>query len=126
AVRVTRRTFLATLIILTDYLPLFAFQRVEKKLFSPMAYVVGYSLIGALIFALGVIPGLAYVTYRRPRRPFHNKALEALGRAYERAVHHLTHHPLHAIIPAVLAAGLAVVLALMIGQEFLPYLDECY
>jgi len=124
AVRVARPIFFATLIIVTAYLPLFAFQRVEKKLFSPMAYVVGYSLIGALIFALGVIPGLAYVTYRRPRRPFHNRVLEALGRAYERAVHHLTHHPLHAIIPAVLAAGLAVVLSITIGKEFLPYLDE--
>src|SRR6516164_761098 len=124
AVRVARPIFFATLIIVTAYLPLFAFQRVEKKLFSPMAYVVGYSLIGALIFALAVIPGLAYVTYRRPRRPFNNKALVALGHAYERAVHHLTHHPLHAIIPGVFAAVLAVVLFITIGKEFLPYLDE--
>ena len=65
---VARPIFFATLIIITAYLPLFAFQRVEKKLFSPMAYVVGYSLLGALLFALAVIPGLALVTYRRPRR----------------------------------------------------------
>ena len=59
AIHVARPIFFATLIIITAYLPLFAFQRVEKKLFSPMAYVVGYSLIGALLIALGIIPGLA-------------------------------------------------------------------
>ena len=58
AIQVARPIFFATLIIITAYLPLFAFQRVEKKLFSPMAYVVGYSLIGALLMALGIIPGL--------------------------------------------------------------------
>jgi heavy metal efflux system protein len=54
AVRVARPIFFATLIIVTAYLPLFAFQRVEKKLFAPMAYVVGYSLIGALMRLSGV------------------------------------------------------------------------
>src|SRR4029453_7145085 len=66
--QVARPIFFATLIIIVAYLPLFAFQRVEAKLFSPMAYVVGYSLIGALLMALAIIPGLSLVTYRRPRK----------------------------------------------------------
>jgi cobalt-zinc-cadmium resistance protein CzcA len=124
AIHVARPIFFATLIIITAYLPLFAFQRVEKKLFSPMAYVVGYSLVGALLFALAVIPGLALVTYERPRHPFHNQVLAWIARAYERAIRHLTQHPLHSIVPAVLAGILAVVLSITIGKEFLPYLDE--
>jgi cobalt-zinc-cadmium resistance protein CzcA len=124
AIQVARPIFFATLIIITAYLPLFAFQRVEKKLFAPMAYVVGYSLIGALLMALAIIPGLALVTYKRPRKPFHNPVLIWVARRYEHAVHHLTHHPLHAIVPAIAAAIAAVVLSISIGKEFLPYLDE--
>ena len=124
AIQVARPIFFATLIIITAYLPLFAFQRVEKKLFSPMAYVVGYSLVGALLMALAIIPGLALVTYRRPVKPFHNPVLALISRWYERAIHHLTHHPMHAIIPAVIAGIAAVVLSVTIGKEFLPYLDE--
>jgi len=124
ALQVARPIFFATLIIITAYLPLFAFQRVEKKLFSPMAYVVGYSLIGALLMALAIIPGLSLVTYQRPRKVFHNPVLGWISQRYEHAVHHLMHHPLHATIPAALAMILAVVLSITIGKEFLPYLDE--
>jgi cobalt-zinc-cadmium resistance protein CzcA len=124
AIQVARPIFFATLIIITAYLPLFAFQRVEKKLFSPMAYVVGYSLVGALLMALAVIPGLALVTYQRPGKPFHNPVLAWISRGYGRAIEHLTHHPLHAIIPAAMAGIVAVVLSFTIGKEFLPYLDE--
>jgi len=124
AIQVARPIFFATLIIITAYLPLFAFQRVEKKLFAPMAYVVGYSLVGALLMALAIIPGLAHVTYQRPRKQFHNPVLGWIARAYERVIHHVTHHPLHAIGPAIAALVVAVVLAVAIGKEFLPYLDE--
>jgi cobalt-zinc-cadmium resistance protein CzcA len=124
ALQVARPIFFATLIIITAYLPLFAFQRVEKKLFSPMAYVVGYSLIGALLMALAIIPGLSLVTYQRPRKVFHNPVLAWISKRYEHAVHHLMHHPLHATIPAALAMIFAVVLSITIGKEFLPYLDE--
>ena len=58
ALQVARPMFFATAIIITAYLPLFAFQRVEKKLFTPMAYTVGYALFGAaLLVALALIPG---------------------------------------------------------------------
>src|SRR5215467_3764219 len=124
AIHVARPIFFATLIIITAYIPLFAFQRVEKKLFSPMAYVVGYSLLGALLMALAIIPGLALVVYKRPRKPFENPVLGWLTRRYTLAVHHLTHRPLLAIVPAALAMALAMVLAVGIGKEFLPYLDE--
>jgi heavy metal efflux system protein len=124
ATQVARPIFFATIIIITAYLPLFAFQRVEKKLFSPMAYVVGYSLIGALLVALAVIPGLAYVTYRRPGKTFNNPVLARLTHWYERAIHHLTVHPMHAIVPALIAGMVAIALWVGIGKEFLPYLDE--
>src|SRR6202030_688054 len=70
AQQVARPIFFATAIIIITYLPLFAFQRIEAKLFFPMAYAVGYAQFGALVFALAVVPGLAYLAYRRPGRVF--------------------------------------------------------
>ena len=56
ASQVARPIFFATLIIITAYLPLFAFERAEAKLFTPMAYTVGYALLGALLCTLVADP----------------------------------------------------------------------
>ena len=52
ATEVARPILFSTLIIITDYLPLFAFEHIEQKMFTPMAYTVGYALLGALAVAL--------------------------------------------------------------------------
>lgn len=79
---VARPIFFSTLIIITAYLPLFAFEHIEKKLFTPMAYTVGYALLGALCVALFLIPGLAFYAYRKPGKIYHNRWLEKLSTAY--------------------------------------------
>ena len=75
ACQVARPIFFATLIIIAAYLPLFAFQRIEAKLFYPMAYAVGFAQFGALLLALALVPGLAYLAYRKPRRVARNRVL---------------------------------------------------
>ena len=72
--------FFATAIIITAYLPLFAFQRIERKLFTPMAYTVGYALTGAVLVALALIPGLALFSFGKPRKVFRNLWLAWLSR----------------------------------------------
>jgi len=106
------------------YLPLFAFQRVEYKLFSPMAFALGFSLFGALLVALTLIPGLAYVAYRKPRRVFHNRWLERGRERYRGALRRLV--PRTALALTVAAGVFVVILALgfTAGRDFLPYLDE--
>ena len=83
ALEVAKPMFFATLVIITAYLPLFAFERVEKKLFTPMAFTVGYSLLGGLLFALGAIPALTYLTYRKPGKTWQNPVFEWLRRHYD-------------------------------------------
>ena len=78
AVQVTRPIFFASIIIITTYLPLFAFERAEAKLFTPMAYTMGYALFGALLTTLALVPGLAYYAFRKPGRVYHNRWLEKL------------------------------------------------
>jgi cobalt-zinc-cadmium resistance protein CzcA len=124
ATQVARPMFFATAIIITAYLPLFAFQRVERKLFAPMAYTVAYALTGAVLVALALIPGLALVAFRRPRPVFHNRPLAWLRRRYERLLAALLRRPRRALVPGAAAVLLAVALAALCGREFLPELDE--
>lgn len=124
AFEVAKPIFFATLIIITAYLPLFAFERVEKKLFTPMAYTVGYALIGALLISLLLIPGLAYITYRKPKKMYHNKWLEKLTDAYYHRIQGIMEKPKKIFLPLSLILTAAIGLSIMVGKDFLPPLDE--
>jgi len=124
ALQVARPIFFATLIIICAYIPLFALQRVEAKLFSPMAYAVGFAQLGALVFALALTPGLAYLTYRRPRRVFRNPVLTWLEARYRRALERSLHRPRIAYGLSAIAAVAVVWFGSTISREFLPLLDE--
>jgi len=124
AVQVTRPIFFASLIIITTYLPLFSFERAEAKLFTPMAYTMGYALFGALLTTLALTPGLAYYAFRKPGHIYHNRWLEWLTHRYERLLHACIEEP-RIIYGVTLFAVLAVIgLAATVGREFLPDLDE--
>src|SRR5271168_4064598 len=122
--QVTRPIFFASLIIITAYLPLFSFERAEAKLFTPMAYTMGYALFGALLTALALVPGLAYLSFRRPGRVYQNRWLERLTVRYDRVLATCLDQP-RIIYGVVIFALLAVVgFGATIGREFLPDLDE--
>ena len=116
--QVARPIFFARLITITAYLPLFAFQRVEKKLFAPMAYTVTYALAGALLIALALIPSLAFLIYRSPHRPFRNPVLAWLRQRYEAELTRVVARPSRALVPGAVAAGLALIFALTLGRNF--------
>lgn len=121
---IAKPIFFSTVIIITAYLPLFAFERVEKKLFTPMAFTIGYALLGALAAALILIPGLAYVIYRKPQKIFHNRWLEKISTLYGKRIAGIMAAPKKMLLPAgavLLSAGF---LSFMIGKDFLPELDE--
>ena len=123
-IEVAKPIFFSTIIIITAYLPLFAFERVEKKLFTPMAFTVGYALLGALAVALLLIPGLAYVIYRKPQKIYHNKWLEKLGKAYGKSIEKIMQTPKRVLIPIMIVLVSAGILSWHVGKDFLPELDE--
>ena len=121
---VARPIFFSTLIIITAYLPLFAFEHIEKKLFTPMAYTVGYALLGALCVALFLIPGLAFYAYRKPGKIYHNRWLEKLSTAYHSQIVRLMEKPRRVIVPLLAILLGAGILSYTVGKDFLPPLDE--
>jgi cobalt-zinc-cadmium resistance protein CzcA len=122
--QVARPIFFATLIIIVAYLPLFAFERAEGKLFTPMAYTVSYALFGALLCSLALIPGLAFTALRYPQKIFHNRPLLWLTAKYRAALGHLLEKPWIAYVVGGIALVTVLVLGATAGREFLPELDE--
>ncbi|MCS6905116.1 MAG: CusA/CzcA family heavy metal efflux RND transporter [Bacteroidia bacterium] len=122
--QVARPVFFSTLIIITAYLPLFAFERVEKKLFTPMAFTVSYALVGAVAVALLLIPGLAFFIYQKPQKIFHNYWLQKLNQSYTQVIKKLLLYPKSILVFLFIILVSAAVLTIVIGKDFLPYLDE--
>ena len=122
--QVSKPVFFSTLIIITAYLPLFTFQSIEKKMFTPMAFTVGYALTGALAVALILIPGMAYAVYRKPQKVFRNKLIEKLTRMYRERTAHTLDHPKWVYGTIGIVLSLVAALAVMVGKDFLPTLDE--
>jgi len=83
---VQRPVFYAIAIIITAYLPIFTLQRVEGRLFHPMAWTVAFALLGALLFSIVIAPVLASFAFAKGASEWHNPVMEFLVRHYRRAV----------------------------------------
>jgi heavy metal efflux system protein len=123
---VQRPVFYAIAIIITAYLPIFTLERVEGRLFHPMAWTVAFALLGALVFSIVLAPVLASFAFAKGAKEWHNPMMTFLTDQYSRAVRWAIHH--RAVTVGVAVAGVAVAAFLTfsgaIGSEFLPHLDE--
>ncbi|QEE23900.1 efflux RND transporter permease subunit [Rhodanobacter glycinis] len=124
AKQVGRPIFFAILIIVTAYLPLFAFEHAAGRLSRPMAFTVSYALLAALLCTITLIPGLAYIALRKPRKPFHNRPLERMHDGFKRTLARLLQHPRLSLGATGLAFTAVLWLGLTLGSAFMPDLDE--
>jgi heavy metal efflux system protein len=122
--QVTRPIFFASLIIITAYLPMFSFERAEARLFTPMAYTMGYALFGALLTTMALVPGLAYLAFRKPGRVYHNRWLERLTVWYDQVLGACLDQPRIIYGVAIFALLTVIGLGATVGRDFLPDLDE--
>ncbi len=123
---VQRPVFFAIAIIITAYLPIFTLQRVEGRLFKPMAWTVAFALLGALLFSMLIAPVLASGFFRRGVRESRNPLMDFLRRHYSRGVRWAIHHRWLTACAGLAALAIAsfLVFSGVIGSEFLPHLDE--
>ncbi len=123
---VQRPVFYAIAIIITAYMPIFTLQRVEGRLFRPMAWTVAFALLGALTFSILVAPVLCSMAFRGGVQERHNPVMTFLTDRYRHGVRWAIEH--RSLTVGVGLAGLCVALFLafgpLIGGEFLPHLDE--
>jgi heavy metal efflux system protein len=123
---VQRPVFYAITIIITAYLPIFTLQRVEGRLFRPMAWTVAFALLGAVIFSMTIAPVLASFLFRKDTTEWENPVLVLLTRLYRHAVTWTVAHRWVMILVSVAAVCTTAWLLQgeRIGSEFLPHLDE--
>ncbi|WP_223649950.1 efflux RND transporter permease subunit [Hymenobacter psoromatis] len=116
--------FTSKLIIVTALIPIFSFQKVEGKLFSPLAYTLGFALLGALLLALTLVPVLSSILLNKNVRERHNPVIEFLNRNYSPLLDKVMGHPRRAMGGALIALLLGVGAFHFVGTEFLPHLNE--
>jgi heavy metal efflux system protein len=123
---VQRPVFYSIGIIITAYLPIFTLQRVEGRLFKPMAWTVSFALLGALIFSMLVAPVLCSVLFGKQVREWRNPVMNVLSDGYVWLLRRAIRFRWITVSIATLAFGASawMMMSGIIGSEFLPHLDE--
>ena len=123
---VQRPVFYAIAIIITAYLPIFTLQRVEGRLFRPMAWTVAFALLGALVFSMLIAPMLSSFFFVKGAKEWRNPLMIWLTARYRSALRWTVEHrfvPVGAAVVGLLVAGY-LLFGGVVGSEFLPHLDE--
>lgn len=131
AQEVGREIFFSVTIIILAYLPILTMQRVEGRLFSPMALTLSFAVIGSMICALTLIPVLMSMVYRKyldPNLPEKKKSrnivLDALEKKYKTLLIKILSFPKITVMMGGIVVLFGVLFGLKLGTEFLPELDE--
>ena len=116
--------FFSKLIIITCLIPIFAFQKVEGKMFSPLAYTLGFALLGALIFTLTLVPALSSILLRKNVREKHNPVVLFFENGIRKMFGFTYKNQKLSLIIAFSFMAITFFSAKFLGTEFLPDLNE--
>lgn len=124
ATEMGRPIFFSQAIIITAFLPIFTFQRVEAKIFSPMAYTLSFALVASLFFTLTFIPAMLTYLLGPKLAEGHNPLVHAMEHHYRRILEWALKHFRVVFLSAVVGLALSLMSLRFIGTEFMPKLDE--
>jgi len=116
--------FFSKLIIMTCLLPIFAFNKVEGKMFAPLAYTLGFALLGALIYTLTLVPALASILLKKNVREKHNPLVIGLEKLVDKVAGYTFKFPKASLVIAFSFMLLTFLSTRFLGTEFLPKLNE--
>jgi heavy metal efflux system protein len=119
-----KAVFFSKLIIITALLPIFAFQKVEGKMFSPLAFTLGFALLGALIFTLTLVPVLASILLKKNVKEKHNPFVLSIQKWVMKGFDWCYVKKRISIAITALILGLTLFSTKFMGTEFLPQLNE--
>jgi heavy metal efflux system protein len=119
-----KAVFFSKLIIISALLPIFAFQKVEGKMFSPLAYTLGFALLGALIFTLTLVPVLASILLKKNVREKNNPFVNFINRIVEKGFERTFANKFTTFVVSLLILATTLFSTKWLGSEFLPQLNE--
>lgn len=112
-------------IIITAFLPIFTFQRVEGKIFSPMAFTLSFALLGAILLTLTLVPALlSYTMSREDMAEKHSDWMHRLQAGYRAVLLRANQSRFWVVVGSGGVLVISLLAAPMLGSEFLPKLDE--
>jgi cobalt-zinc-cadmium resistance protein CzcA len=116
--------FFSKLIIITCLVPIFSFQKVEGKMFSPLAYTLGFALLGALLFTLTFVPAISSILLKKNVREKHNPVVLFFEKGVTRLFNKTYKYPKTSLLIAFAIMAVTFFSVKFIGTEFLPALNE--
>ncbi|TMI93263.1 MAG: efflux RND transporter permease subunit [Bacteroidetes bacterium] len=116
--------FFSKLIIITALIPIFSFEKVEGKLFSPLAYTLGFALLGALFFTLTFVPALSHRLMRKNVVEKHNFIVAGMIKYYEKIFNWVMRNKKLSLSIAAIVVMITFASAKFLGTEFIPHLNE--
>ncbi|PSL27481.1 efflux RND transporter permease subunit [Chitinophaga ginsengisoli] len=116
--------FFSKMIIIAGLLPIFSFEKVEGKMFSPLAWTLGFALLGALLLTLTLIPLLSSILLRKNVREKHNIFVEGITNGIMKVFSRTYRHKRITLIIATALVAVGLFMFKFLGSEFLPELDE--
>ncbi len=112
-------------IIILAFIPIFTFERVEGKIFTPMTYTLSFAILGAILLTLTFIPALlSWAIHRYDLAEKHSAWMHHLQERYRALLARLVPHSLGILTVAVVLLAVSIGLGSRLGSEFLPKLDE--
>lgn len=124
AKEVARPTLFSLLIIIAAYLPIFSLQRVEGRIFAPLAHTVVSALLGALLVSFTLVPALVYFALRRPRLQRVSPLLIWAQRGFDPLLRWAMRNGQAVALASLCLLGATAILVPRMGSEFLPALNE--
>lgn len=116
--------FFSKLIIITALLPIFAFQKVEGKMFSPLAFTLGFALLGALLFTLTLVPVLCHIFLNKNVREKNNPFVNFWNRIVEKGFLWTFRNKTKTLVVSISLIVVTFISGGFLGTEFLPQLNE--
>jgi len=116
--------FFALLIITVSFLPVFALEGTEGRLFKPLAFTKTYSMGFAALLAVTLIPALSVLLIRGKIRGDKNRLTRIMIDIYSPVVHFALRFRGWVIGVSVLSLLLTVPVFFKLGNEFMPPLNE--
>ncbi|MET3127031.1 cobalt-zinc-cadmium resistance protein CzcA [Arcicella rosea] len=116
--------FTSKVIILVALLPIFAFQKVEGKMFTPLAWTLGAALLGALIFTLTLVPVMVSILMNKNVKEKSNFFVDAILKYSMKLFNYCFSHQKKTFIITAITTIVGLWTLTIHGTEFLPQLNE--
>jgi cobalt-zinc-cadmium resistance protein CzcA len=121
---IQRQILFTVLIIIVALLPMFTLQRVEGRLFSPMAWTLSFAILGSLLYSLSMVPILASYVFKTNSAEHKNVVWSVIQQGYKQILQRALTVPKTMMFIATAVVVLGIWGGTKLGSEFLPELDE--